>query len=68
MLYKFIFYQSNPFLSSILVKTLKCLKFQTNKKNVIFQSIFDMGYSKVIQNSVQFQEKCSILSPKDKMT
>ena len=39
-----------------------------NEKKVIFPSIFDMVGSKVIQNSVHLQKKCSILSPNDKMT
>jgi hypothetical protein len=34
----------------------------------IFFSIFDMGYFRVIKNSVQFHYECSILSSKEKMT
>ena len=55
-------------MSLILVEPVKFVKFQINKKKVIFPSISDMGCFRVITNSVQFQLECSILNPKDKMT
>ena len=51
----------------IPVETLKFLKFKINHKNNC-PSIFDMVGSKVIQNTVHLQKKCSILSPNDKMS
>ena len=62
------FISQTLFLSLILVEPLKFSKFQINKKKVIFPSISDMVCFRVIIKSVQFQFKCSILSPKDKMT
>jgi hypothetical protein len=37
-------------------------------RKVFFPSISEMGWFRVIQNSVQFHYECSILSPKDEMT
>jgi hypothetical protein len=49
-----IFISQTCFLSSILVESLKVLKFHTNTRKVFFPSTSDMGWFRVITNSVQF--------------